>query len=142
MTEKLTYKDTFISVADDTRAQKGMKPEARGQKQTIPEIEYKLLKDHPYTLTQEELTFRTHLIRQGIAHDKLAEDERNEAWNALFTKGQPCLRASSLTKNKGWGAHFNNEGKVAIYAMESAKYRQLNQNKSLKQLKAMRSSRK
>jgi len=44
-----------------------------------------------------------------------------------------------LTKRYGWGIHFDAEGKVALYAVESEEYNHLSQNKNLKMLKAMRS---
>ncbi|WP_342481620.1 DUF6157 family protein [Paenibacillus sp. FSL L8-0340] len=44
-----------------------------------------------------------------------------EIWGALFSKSNPCLRASMLSKRYGWGMHFNDEGKIALYAKASPK---------------------
>nr|WP_281349931.1 DUF6157 family protein [Paenibacillus tengchongensis] len=40
----------------------------------------------------------------------------------MFAKKHPCLRASMLPKRYGWGVHFNGEGRIALYAMESPEY--------------------
>lgn len=136
------YKDTFISVAPDTKAEQGIEPKPRGNKETIPQIEYRLLVSRPYQFTQDELTFRTRLIRQGIEFDDLSDDEREDLWAELFSKGQPCLRASSLTKSNGWGVHYDSIGRIAIYPMDTTDYAELSGRKDLKQIPSMRSSKK
>ena len=74
--------------------------------------------------------------RNGIPPEELA-GRRAE----FFSKGQACLRASPLPKSYGWGIHFDAESRVAIYPRCSAEYDRLRADSSLKQLKAMRSSR-
>ena len=57
----------------------------------------------------------------------------------FFSKGQPCFRASTLTKRYGWGVHLNEEGKMAIYSAGSAEYEKFAKDKTLKVIKAMKS---
>ena len=85
------------------------------------------------------------MARQGdagnLAVDELAPDEIAQLRSDFFAKGQPCLRASPLTKSHGWGVHFDAEGRAALVAMESDEYRRCQQDGDLTQLKAMRTKR-
>jgi hypothetical protein len=65
------------------------------------------------------------------------KDERAK----FFSKGQACLRSSSLTKTYGWGIHLNNEGMAAIYSADSEEYKKYSEYKKLNHLKAMRNKR-
>ena len=40
----------------------------------------------------------------------------------LFAKPQACMRASSLPKRYGWGVHYDEQGRLALYGVESAEY--------------------
>ncbi len=51
------------------------------------------------------------------------------------------MRASPLGKRYGWGVHADAEGHIAIYAVESQRYRELASDPKIKQLRAMRSKR-
>ena len=75
------------------------------------------------------------------AVDFIKEDYPKER-EQFFSKGQPCLRASPLTKSYGFGVHSNKEGKVAIYGMETEEYQEFISDKEIIKTKAMRSSRK
>ncbi len=77
-----------------------------------------------------------HAMKNGIARKDLSR-----ARAEFFSKGQPCLRASPVTKRYGWGVHSDSQGRVAIFAVESREYARLAKDKTLKQLKAMRSKR-
>ncbi|MFZ1573402.1 MAG: DUF6157 family protein [Candidatus Kapaibacterium sp.] len=57
----------------------------------------------------------------------------------MFSKGQPCLRTSPLTKKYGWGIHFDKNSKIAIYGCETLEYKILSLDDSLKHFKAMKS---
>jgi len=137
----MAYQNTFISVSPDTKATAGQLPKARAGKTTVAQLEHQLLSEQPYQLTQEDLTFRVYLIRQGLDYESLAADEREQHWNTLFSKGQPCLRASSLTKTQGWGAHYDDKGCIGLYAMDSDEYSEFAGRDDLKQLVGMRSKR-
>jgi len=58
----------------------------------------------------------------------------------FFEKNQPCLRTSTLTKKYGWGIHFNNKGKAALYSKDSVEYINFEKykNSNLKLIKALR----
>lgn len=133
----INYYNTFIAVADDCPVSTAEIPQAKGGLKTVPVIQHELISRNPYAYTQEDVLFEAHAIRNGIK-----EEEKDLEREKFFSKSQACLRASSLGKRYGWGIHHDVEGKMALYAVESEEYQQLSQNPSIKQLKAMRSSRK
>ena len=59
----------------------------------------------------------------------------------FFSRGQACLRASSLGKRFGWGVHADAEGRVALYAVDSKRYQALAADPKLAQTRAMRTKR-
>lgn len=126
--------DTFIQIAEDCPVSEAVIPKAKGESKTIPVIQYELLSNHPYRYTQEDVLFEVFAERNQIP-----ETERAAAREKFFSKGQPCLRTSSLGKRYGWGIHHDAEGKVAIYAVESDEYLKLMNDQSTTQCKAMRS---
>jgi hypothetical protein len=129
----MSYQDTFILIAPDSPVQESIVPVAKGDKKTQHQIQYELLTAHPYQYTHEDLVYEVYIGYQGI--------EGSEAHKAEFLKkGHPCMRASALTKKYGWGAHYNDEGKIALYAVESKDYQDLAKWTS-KLLFAMRSKR-
>ncbi|MBB3110867.1 hypothetical protein FHS18_002934 [Paenibacillus phyllosphaerae] len=130
------YYDTFIGVAEDCPVTNAEIPQAKGDAKPVPVLQYEMIAGHPYRYTQEDVLFEVYAMRNEVA-----EEQRSAAREAFFAKGQPCLRTSSLGKRYGWGFHHDTEGKVALYAVESEAYGDLSQDASLKQVKAMRSSR-
>ena len=136
----MNYVNTFIAVAPDTPATAGTLPPRRNGKKSIAQLEYELISDKPYTLTQEDVQFAVHVRRQGISASKL-KAKRAKLWSEFFSKPMACMRASPLPKLYGWGLHFDDEGKVALVAMESPEYKRLLKNSAIRQLSAMRSKR-
>lgn len=128
------YFDTFIEVAEDTKASCGIIPQS---KTTIAEMQYDLIANNPYLYTSDEVFFRVFAQRND-----LTENELPEAKAKFFSKGQPCFRASPLTKSYGFGVHADSNGRVALVALESEVYQQFLENPNIKKVKAMRSSRK
>ncbi|MBY0161650.1 hypothetical protein H0178_38700 [Cytobacillus firmus] len=126
--------DTFIRIAEDCPVSEAVIPKAKGESKTIPVIQYEMISNHPYRYTQEDVLFEVFAERNQIS-----ETERAAAREKFFSKGQPCLRTSSLGKRYGWGIHHDAEGKVAIYAVESDEYLKLMNENSIAQCKAMRS---
>lgn len=136
----MAYTNTFITIAEDCSATISEVPVPRGDKKPMHLIQYELLTDKPYTYTHEDLVFEVY-----VRHKAIPEADRTIELRADFLKKEhPCLRASALTKRYGWGAHYNDEGKIALYALESPEYRAFisNEDSSVKLLKAMRSKRK
>lgn len=139
----MNYYSTFITVAPDCPADTGTIPPGKKGGPTKPGLEYELAAGKPYGYTQEELLFEVHARHKEIPSEELAS-RRDELWREFYGKSQACLRASMLPKKYGWGIHFNEEGKLAIYPRESEEYGRLAEGggSGLKVVPAMRSSRK
>lgn len=136
----MSYIDTFITVAEDCPVERSEAPTSNRAKTPVHIIQYALLTENPYRFGHEELIFETHLIKEGF--QDVSGQERQAIWDALFAKGHPCLRASALTKRYGFGAHYNDRGKIALYPMESEAYQSFVEDDSVRKLSAMRSRRK
>ncbi|MCM3342467.1 DUF6157 family protein [Paenibacillus sp. MER TA 81-3] len=139
----MSYTDTFIRVASDCPVTSSTVPESKKATKPIHVLQYELLSQHPYHYTHEDLIFEVHIRHKGI--DAQVIRLRGEELRAeLFSKPHPCLRASMLPKKFGWGIHYDAEGKIAIYGMESVEYQRFLQTDdgSVKLLPAMRNSRK
>ena len=130
------YFNSFIEIAADCPVQFGEKPPQRGTKKSVANLQYELLFENPYRFTSDDLLFAVFAQRKEI--DK---SEMEEARNEFFSKGQPCFRASPLTKRYGWGIHSDKDGKVAMVGAESAEYKDFQSDDTLKKYKAMRSKR-
>lgn len=136
-THTTNYFDTFIEVAEDTKAQFGASPPSRSDKKTIAEMQYEMIAENPYKYTSDDVIFQVFALRND-----LPQSEYPAAREEFFSRGQACLRTSPLAKTYGFGIHFDRTGKVALYGMETDEYRKYLGDNSLKKLKAMRSSRK
>lgn len=135
-THTTNYYDTFIEVAEDTKAVRGTKPPSKTIK-TIAERQFELLANNPYRFSSDDILFRVFADRND-----LIKDEYKNARLDFFSKGQPCFRSSPLTKRYGFGIHADSNGKIAMYGMETEQYQQLQINPEVKKVKAMRSSKK
>ena len=128
------YRDTFIAVASDIKVTCGTIPPSRGDKKTVAEMQYELLAKNPYKFTSDDVLFQVFADRND-----LTEAEYEQARKQFFSKGQPCFRASPLTKTYGFGIHYDDQGKMAIYGMETSEYEKFITNKHLKIVNAMKS---
>lgn len=129
------YHNTFIEVAEDCRASEGRIPPEK-EKPTVARLQFDLIHGAPYQHTSDDILFAVHAARKASqSFDR--ERERKE----FFSKGQPCLRCSPLAKTYGWGIHFDNESRVALYSRGSEEYRKLQRDHHLQQVKAMRTKR-
>lgn len=131
------YYNTFIEVAEDTKATCGTKPIPKGDTKTVAELQYDLIINNPYKFTSDDVIFLVYAIRND-----LTEQEYEEAKLTFFSKGQACFRSSPLTKKYGFGVHADSNGNIAIYGIETEQYQKFLQNKSIRKVKALRSSRK
>ena len=130
------YFDTFIQVADDSQAKTGEVPPTKGPEKTVANIQFEIISNQPYQYTSDDVLFETYATRQGFGKSELAAEREK-----FFSKGQPCLRASPLTKRYGWGVHSNAEGKVALYSRDSKEYEKFSADDQVETVKAMRSKR-
>lgn len=132
--------DTFIQVAEDCPARAGEEPPLRGGKPTVASLQYGMIAKAPYKYTSDDVIFATSApVRELDA--KATGTEKRAAREAFFSRGQACMRASSLGKRFGWGVHADSEGRIAIYAVDSKRYQALVRDPKLTQVRAMRSKR-
>lgn len=134
------YRDAFIQVADDCAASAAIIPPERAGKPTVAGLQYAMIAGKPYGYTSDDVIFETSAVGRALSASA-SQKERTAARQQFFCKGQACLRASALGKQFGWGVHADAQGRIAIFAVDSARYRQLANDAKLKQLKAMRSKR-
>ena len=123
------YASVFIEAAEDCHLSAAEEPPAR-EPRTAARIEYEMLIASPYQYTSDDVLYESNGRRRGLGREE------------FFSKGQPCFRASALTKRYGWGVHCDADGRVAIYPIESAEYQRLASDERLRHLRAMSSSRK
>ena len=130
------YFNTLIEIAEDCSATAGEIPPVREGKKSIANLQFEMLYEHPYELTSDDLLFAVFATRKEVPPETLAE-----ARTLFFAKGQPCLRASPLTKSYGWGIHSNADGKIAMIPVASEEYQNFVADESVTKTKAMRSKR-
>src|SRR5262245_2541529 len=137
----VNYYDTFIRVAPDCPVSEAVVQTGRWGAKSVPQIEYELLSENPYTFTQKELLFAVHVQRQGIGKGEL-KARRAALWEEFFAKPRACLRASMLPKRYGSGLLFLAEVRIALVGVQSAEYRSFVQGKGVATvLTAMRNKR-
>ncbi|MGD2197472.1 DUF6157 family protein [Lysinibacillus fusiformis] len=132
----MSYKNTFIKISEDSEVTSAVTPLPRNNKPTIASIEFDLIKHSPYKYTEEEVQFQTYLIKNQIDSDSLDEIRKK-----FFQKSKACFRASPLVKKYGWGIHYDNEGKLALYDVNSEGYEQFLHSDQITLLTGMRSKR-
>lgn len=134
-THTTNYINTFIEIAADCPLENGEVPPLKGENKTAANIQFEMIIKNPYKYTSDDVLFQVFADKKD-----LTEAEYDEARTQFFSKGQPCFRASPLTKRYGWGLHSNEEGKVALYASGTPEYERFVNDESLVVVKAMRSS--
>ena len=135
--------DTFVMVSPDCPVQAGVIPANKNdEKPSIPFLQYQLLTQNPYRFTIEDLIYEVHIRHKQIPSEDV-EANGDVIRQELFQKKHPCMRASMLPKKYGWGVHYNSEGKLALYGMETKEYLQFVQSgdNGPKLVFAMRNSR-
>lgn len=128
--------NTFIRIADDSPAQMGIVPPVKGEDRTVARLHYDILSDHPYEYDLDAFNFEVYCQKNHIP-----PGERAAYSEAFFSKNHPCMRASPLTKAYGFGAHYNNTGKIAIYPADSVAYSKFLSDPDVTVEMAMRSRR-
>ncbi|HFH9925433.1 TPA: DUF6157 family protein [Streptococcus suis] len=123
------YYNAFLAVAEDCPVEIAQEPPLKEPKLAV-RIQYDRLKDSPYQYTSDQVIYESNGARRGISEEE------------FFSKGQACMRSSALSKRYGWGIHFDEEGKLALYPRESKEYQAFEKDETLTQIRGMRSSRK
>ena len=132
----MSYKNTFIRLAQDCPEKEGIEPPSRGGKKPVHAIHLELLRKRPYSYSHEELVAEGELRREPSSGET-----KKEILTRLRAKPIPCLRTSALPKRYGWGLHFDEMGKIAAYPAGSAEYAKFVENPAIDQVLAMRSKR-
>jgi len=130
------YTNTFILVADDCPVESAEVPPQKGESRSVATIQFDKVAQNPYRYTSDEVLFSVYAEKQDLTSEEL-----DAAREQFFSKGQPCFRASPLTKRYGWGVHYDDQGKMAIYPVGSDEYQKWSQAPGVKVLKAMKSAR-
>ena len=137
------YSETFILVAGDSTARHGIEPPERGGQPTIAVRMYRLIAEHPYQLTSDDVIFTVWADRNGIP-----DGDRPAARMLFLSRSHACLRASDLGKKYGWGIHHDARGRVALFGVETEEYPAFAQGRTIAEsgeptvlTEAMRSSR-
>ena len=130
------YKNVFIEVAEDCLATKGDIPPMKNNEKTVANIQFEMLVGNPYKYTSDDVLFYVFANKNNIP-----EAEWKKSREQFFSKGQPCFRASPLTKKYGFGVHHDNNGKIAIYGVETPEYEKYVADEIVKKVKAMRNKR-
>ena len=131
------YYNTFIEIAEDSKTTRGEMPPIKGEKKTVANLQFDMLYENPYKYTSDEVLFGVFAKRKEFSDGEMAEQKEH-----YFSKGQPCFRASPLTKSYGWGMHSNAEGKIAMFGAETEAYKKFVDDDTIEKVKAMRSKRK
>jgi len=131
--DRVDYVNTFIAVAPDNRAVRGVRPPARhgssteptgpiptGPIPTVAALTYDLITGHPYELTSGDVIFTVMALRRGIP-----DADRIAARAEFYAAPRACLRSSDLGKRYGWGIHADADGRLALYGVESHEYGRL-----------------
>lgn len=120
----------------DSTVSSAIIPVPRKEKPTIASIEYDLIFNNPYKYTEEEVQFLTYIIKNP-QHEEQLEKAREQ----FSRKSRACFRASPLVKNYGWGVHYDKDGKVSIYEVNSHKYNELLKSEHITVKNGMRTKR-
>ena len=126
------YSNTLICPAEDCRTVAKI-PDKAG---SVASLQYEMLVGKPYEFTSDDVLFTVAAMRKNIGKDGLAAFRQE-----YFSKGQPCFRASPLTKTHGWAVHSNEQGLVALVAPTGNEFAELQENKNVKKVNAMRNKR-
>lgn len=129
------YFNTFIAVADDCPADTAENPPTKDDTRTAANIQFEMISNNPYKYTSDDVLFHVFAEKNGLSPSEIAS-----AREQFFSKGQPCFRASPLTKRYGWGVHSDEEGRIALYGRETKEYEGFMLDGAVKMLKAMKSS--
>lgn len=110
----ISYRNAFITLAPDCPVAAGTVPR---QATSIAGLEHELLTDGPYHYTTHDLILHVHRQHKNVGDAEL------DAFRAfLFAKSHPCMRLSMLPKRWGWGVHYDEHGRMALYGAETGEY--------------------
>jgi hypothetical protein len=106
-------KEELIEVSEDSPVKFSVEPPDNSPNKTIARVSYEVLIENPYKYTEREFYYEVHVVRRNMSH--LKHDKYN-------------IKRLLLVKDYGWGIHRNEHGKIALVAMESPRYKELQQS--------------
>lgn len=127
------YFDTLIRPAQDCRAETAKQPE---NSESVAGQQYDLMANSAYELTSDDILSQVAAIRNNTDDANYAEFR-----SAFFSKGQPCFRASPLTKTHGWAIHSDAMGRVSLIDPATAEFEMLENDPGITVVDAMRNRR-
>lgn len=127
-THTTNYQNTFIRIAKDSKASVAEAPPDKLPKSQA-RLAYEMLIDSPYVHTSDDVLYETTGKPKGISREE------------FFQKGQPCMRASMLTKRYGFGVRSDEQGRIALVPAGTEEYEASCADPGLSQIVAMQSSR-
>jgi hypothetical protein len=65
MTTSTNYYNTFIEVAEDTKATSGIEPPVRGTKKSVANYEFEMIHNNPYKYTSDDVFFGIYEYRKN-----------------------------------------------------------------------------
>ena len=80
--------------------------------------QYAMLVGAPGRWTQEHV----QLAPSAGGRDALSKQDLERLRREYFAQPRACLRASPLPKTLGWGLHYDAEGRITLYGVDSEDY--------------------
>ena len=117
-----SHHEELIEVAEDCPVDHAEAP-PDGDLKSVARIGYEILVENPYKFTEREFFHELHVVRRKRSDLKI------ESYK---------IKRSLIVKVHGWGIHRDQDGKLALVALESDRYRELQE--SIKTTKAYRTN--
>ena len=127
------YTDTLTLPSEDCRADVASIPSKEG---SVALMLYERIANAPYTYDSDDLLSTVAALRKDIP-----KEEHVLFRTEYFSKGQACLRASPLIKTFGWAVHHDANARIALVDPASARFSELCNDPSIKQVTGMRNKR-
>ncbi|HUH73568.1 MAG TPA: DUF6157 family protein [Chitinophagales bacterium] len=127
------YKNTFIEVAEDCPINISEVPPLKEDKKSVANYQFEILDKNPYKFTSDDVLFQVFAERNDLTKSDYSTEREK-----FFSKGQSCFRASPLAKRYGYGIHFDENGRIAIYGIETEEYAKFVADASIQKVMAMR----
>lgn len=116
--------EELIQIADDSPVESSREPHDTDTNKTVARVYYETLMENPYKYNEHELRYEVFVVRRNRPDLKI---------------DRYSIRRIDLVKKYGWGIHRNSDGKLALVACDSERYKQLLADSSVKKSKASRS---
>ncbi len=128
----INYFNTLIAPPDDCKAVAKV-PEKAG---SIAQLQYAMIMDAPLTHTSDDVLVAVTGTRKDVPRDEWDDLKKD-----LFSKGQPCFRASPLVKTHGWAIYSDRAGRVELVDPTSGRFAALETDLETAKVMGMRNQR-